>query len=255
MKNNKKEYAVYKHTSPNNKVYIGITGQSPPEKRWLNGRGYTNNKHFNDEIVYYGWDNFTHEILFCNLTKAEAQKKECELIAYYKSTDKNFGYNIRAGGFKQIFDDNEIKIIGNGSGKSAIPVIQYTCSGEFVKIFRNVLVAEAETNICGSNIIKCCDGKLHSAGKFVWRYADPNFNFIDYNYRINRQIVQYAKDGVFIRIYNSIIDAAKENDVDQSSITRCCKGKVQTAGGFIWRYASEVNDLAAALFTFAPEAM
>ncbi len=243
MENKNRKYVVYKHTSPDNKVYIGITGQNPPEKRWANGHGYAQNEYFNSEINRYGWDNFMHEILFDNLTKTEAQKKECELIEHYKSIDKSFGYNIKAGTSKQISDSNEIKIIGNSSGKSAIPIAQYTCSGEFIKIFRNVLVAESESNICGSNIIKCCDGKLHSAGKFVWRYADPNFNYINYNYRINRQVVQYTKDGLFVRVYNSIIEADRENNVDQSSITKCCKGKVRTAGGFVWRYISDVEDV------------
>jgi hypothetical protein len=251
MKENKIEdrnYVVYKHTSPSNKVYIGITGQTPPEKRWANGHGYTQNEYFNDEIIQYGWDNFMHEILFCNLTRIEAQEKECEMIAYYKSTDKSFGYNIKTGGFRHILDNNEIRIIGNGSGKSSIPISQYTCLGEFIRTFRNVLVAEAETNICSGNIIKCCEGKLHSAGKFVWRYDDPKFNLIDYNYKTNRQVIQYTKNGIFICIYNSIIEAYEKTNVDRSSITRCCRGKQQTAGKFIWRYASEIQDPTAPLF-------
>ena len=247
-KTEKRNYVVYKHTSPSNKVYIGITGQIPPEKRWANGHGYTQNEYFNSEIIQYGWDKFSHEILFYDLTKDEAQKKECELIMQYKSTDKNFGYNIKTGGFRQILDNNEIKIIGDGTGKSAIPIIQYTCSGEFIRIFRNVLVAEVETNICGSNIIKCCDGKLHSAGKFVWRYADPNFNIIDYNYKINKQVVQYTKNGIFIGMHNSIIEAYEKTNIDRSSITRCCRNKQQTAGGFIWRYASDIQEPTAPLF-------
>ena len=92
----KRNYVVYKHTSPSNKVYIGITGQIPPEKRWANGHGYTQNEYFNSEIIQYGWDKFSHEILFYGLTKNEAQKKESELIIQYKSTDKNFGYNIKS---------------------------------------------------------------------------------------------------------------------------------------------------------------
>ena len=73
----KRNYVVYKHTSPSNKVYIGITGQIPPEKRWANGHGYTQNEYFNSEIIQYGWDKFSHEILFYGLTKDEA-------IAYIK---------------------------------------------------------------------------------------------------------------------------------------------------------------------------
>lgn len=90
-------YIVYKHTSPSNKVYIGITSVKP-ELRWRNGTGYPNNKYFSAAIQKYGWSNFKHEILFSNLTKEEACAKEIELIAFYKSNDEEFGYNILSGG-------------------------------------------------------------------------------------------------------------------------------------------------------------
>jgi group I intron endonuclease len=90
-------YIVYKHVSPSKKVYIGITSQSP-EKRWMNGRGYSNNNYFTKAIKKYGWDKFKHEILFEGLTKCEAEQKEIELIAEYKSNQRKYGYNISAGG-------------------------------------------------------------------------------------------------------------------------------------------------------------
>ena len=90
-------YYVYKHTSPSNKIYIGITQQNP-EKRWQCGAGYSGNIHFINAIKKYGWKNFTHEILFSGLTEEEAKAKEIELIAYYDSTDVNKGYNISPGG-------------------------------------------------------------------------------------------------------------------------------------------------------------
>lgn len=40
-------YSVYKHTCPNNKVYIGITSRKP-EKRWKNGYGYIDTEIFID---------------------------------------------------------------------------------------------------------------------------------------------------------------------------------------------------------------
>lgn len=39
------KYKVYKHTTPSNKVYIGITSQTI-SKRWQNGRGYITNEYF-----------------------------------------------------------------------------------------------------------------------------------------------------------------------------------------------------------------
>ena len=90
-------YCVYKHTSPTGKVYIGITSRSV-EKRWGNGTGYQGNRHFYSAIQKYGWKNFTHEIIACELTKKEACEMEIEFIAKYNSTDPRFGYNISTGG-------------------------------------------------------------------------------------------------------------------------------------------------------------
>ena len=69
-------YSVYKHTNKvNGKVYIGIT-YNKPEVRWgSNGIGYKRQLFWN-AIQKYGWDNFTHEILF----ESQAYQKEIELI-------------------------------------------------------------------------------------------------------------------------------------------------------------------------------
>ena len=76
-----KVYSVYQHINViNNKKYIGITKQVP-ENRWGNeGINYKNSPRFYNAILKYGWDNFIHEILYTNLTKEEACKKEIELI-------------------------------------------------------------------------------------------------------------------------------------------------------------------------------
>lgn len=242
MKENKiedRKYVVYKHTSPNNKVYIGITGQYPPEKRWANGYGYTQNEYFRSEIIEYGWNNFQHEILFDNLTKSEARQKEKELILFYKSTDKELGYNVISGNLNELPNELRKKIRHNT--KNIIPVMQFTLSGEFVKKYDSVTIAGEETNICISNIAKCCKEKLKSAGNYVWRYADCNLNSITYNHKTNKQVTQYTKNGVSICVHNSIIEASVKSNVDQSSITKCCKGKLQTAGGYIWKYTDENN--------------
>lgn len=90
-------YSVYRHTSPNGKVYIGITSKKP-EYRWNGGRGYWQNKHFTNAIMRYGWDNFKHEILATGLEKSAACDLERAMIAYHKSNDPNHGYNNSIGG-------------------------------------------------------------------------------------------------------------------------------------------------------------
>lgn len=90
-------YAVYKHTAPNGKVYIGITSKKP-EARWNNGRAYWQNKHFTNAIKHYGWESFEHEILYSGLNKSKACELERKLIAEHKSNNCAFGYNLSSGG-------------------------------------------------------------------------------------------------------------------------------------------------------------
>ena len=69
------------------------------EKRWgKDGAGYKTQQYFWRAIQKYGWDNFEHEVVASNLTKAEAEKVEIDLIAYYKSNQRGFGYNVESGG-------------------------------------------------------------------------------------------------------------------------------------------------------------
>lgn len=72
-----KDYCVYKHTLPNNKVYIGITKQIP-SLRWANGRGYKHSNYFYNAILKYGWLNIRHEILRDCLTIEEAKILNCD---------------------------------------------------------------------------------------------------------------------------------------------------------------------------------
>ena len=98
MTKTEKLFLVYCHTNNiNEKKYIGITCQEP-NQRFRNGKGYKTNQHFFSAIKKYGWDNFSHEILFENLTKDEAMKKEIYLISKYNTRDPSFGYNITPGG-------------------------------------------------------------------------------------------------------------------------------------------------------------
>ena len=110
-------YCVYKHTTPNNKVYIGITSKNPLE-RWNNGHGYASNKHFTNAIMKYGWDNIQHEILFEGLTKEEACQKEIELIAFYKSNNCEFGYNRSSGGEWSAIGAYKVLITHEGKTQS-----------------------------------------------------------------------------------------------------------------------------------------
>ena len=113
-----KLYAVYKHTSPNGKIYIGITLRKPIY-RWNNGKGYLKQVYFYNAILKYGWENIKHEILFENLTKEEAEQKEIELIRFYKSNQRAYGYNIANGGRTRgsVSEETKLKLSEMYKGK------------------------------------------------------------------------------------------------------------------------------------------
>ena len=91
------KYCVYKHTFPNGKVYIGMTGRNPLN-RWQGGHGYKSQRLVCNAIMKYGWNNIKHEILFTELSMEEAERLEMELIEKFDSTNPNHGYNISKGG-------------------------------------------------------------------------------------------------------------------------------------------------------------
>ena len=93
-----RQYFVYKHTVPNDKVYIGITCCQEPELRWYYGFGYKQNALFYADIEKFGWDNIKHEILYKGLSPQEARDKEIELIELYRATNSQYGYNLDIGG-------------------------------------------------------------------------------------------------------------------------------------------------------------
>lgn len=111
------DYTLYIHTTPNNKVYIGITHLKPKHRYGKNGNGYSSCTLFWRAIQKYGWDNIQHIALADNLSKEWACKLEQDLIWKYKSNDPKYGYNGSAGGesgsFGHIMSEESKQKISN----------------------------------------------------------------------------------------------------------------------------------------------
>lgn len=195
-----RNYCVYKHTTPNGKVYIGMTGRKPIY-RWHNGKGYKNNVHFTNAIKKYGWENIKHEILLDNLTKEEAFNREIEYIAKYKSTEKKYGYNKSTGGeisflgfhhteeAKRIIAEKQ-RIINLGKHLSEETKLKMSKAKKGIKWSeerkkqRSIPIICVETNtvyygqheaqrqlgISEKNINSCLKGRRKKAGGYQWRY-------------------------------------------------------------------------------------
>lgn len=59
------------------------------------------------------------------------------------------------------------------------------------------------------------------------------------NNKTNVPVLQFDKDGTFIREYYSQKQASRELNITSQSINRSCNNNRNTAGGFIWRKKGE----------------
>jgi hypothetical protein len=55
-----------------------------------------------------------------------------------------------------------------------------------------------------------------------------------------KKIIQYDSNDNFIKIFLTINDAIKENDISESSIRRCCRNQNKILKGFKWKYEESI---------------
>ncbi len=225
-----KTYCIYKHTLPNQKVYIGQT--CDVKRRWRESN-YVGNCLFYRAIKKYGWNNIAHEILEDQLTLEQANEREKYYIALYNSTDSNYGYNLRAGGEGGGMIVNKTEQFKKRYKK----VYQYDLNGEFVAEWDNLAAAAEE---CGAKdkitgISQCCNGKKKTAYGFQWRYEKFESLPKQKLTGVAKRIVQKDLEGNIIQIYNSLNEAKNALGMkSHKSISNVLNGEAKTAYGFLW---------------------
>ena len=234
-------YKVYKHTNIiNNKVYIGLTKQEP-KRRWQNGYGYIDNSYFYNSIIKYGWDGFKHEVLYDNLTKEEAMQKEIELIKYYKSNNRKYGYNMSKGG--EASDENFSKRYGKDNPKSRRIRVIDADTKKIIKIYESQTQASIDLEINRKGITKNCLGQSKTYKGYIFEYDDCEF-IKPQKYKPGKHPnhkttkVKCIDDN---KIFKSIKEAGEYYNIRPNNISHCLyNGSMyKTAGGKRWCYATQ----------------
>ena len=243
-------YCVYCHTNKiNGKKYIGITSMSV-NKRWQNGNGYKNNRHFNGAIQKYGWENFEHKIIFNNLTKEEAEAQEKFLIKLYQTNDRFFGYNISNGGeakgkHSKETKENLSKLAKERYRKEKNPMYNRKHTKEakqkMSKALKGRTISEEQrkklsASLKGRKVSQETRKKLSKALK-----GKPSkTKGIKRKEETKKKISQAKKISVIClndkKIFPSITEAAVYYNVDNSSIGKICKGKKKSAKGLVFAF-------------------
>lgn len=227
-------YTVYKHTSPEGKVYIGITGRTP-SRRWHGGSAYRNNPHFYAAIKKYGWENFKHELLAEHLTKEEACATEIRLIKKYNSQDPKRGYNLSPGGDKttlgyHLTEETRRKISDAAKARHTPPRTE-SWKRNLSEALRGHEVSE-ETREKLRQVL----GNRFNTPEARARQKENTPRGPRHH---NAKAVLCTDTGV---IYPTLTEAARAAGCSYTNIARCCTGRQKSAGGFNWRYIPKAGD-------------
>lgn len=132
-----------------------------------------------------------------------------------------------------------------GSLYKAKTIHQYNLNGTYIQSFSSVSEAaralqQDDIKASTSNISYACNGKTQSAYGYLWSYIKKDMPEKKIRHT---KVNQYSLDGKYIKTYNTLTEAAKENNINNiSTIINVCTGKRKTAGGYIWKYYNNSLD-------------
>lgn len=244
-------YLVYKHTSPSNKVYIGITKQTA-EGRWKNGFGYQSSPHFWNAIQKYGWDAIEHEVLFDGLTEEDACKLEQQLIKDYDSINPLYGYNQKSGGQlgSSMNDDALIKLKESLKRFYAEHPEARKRIADRVTGFHHTEESKEKMRVAkqGRHFMQTEEWRRH-IGEANKRkilsdsslYEDICARCRDNGKKRSVPVIQLDLDDNFIAQYESATEAQRQTGAKNCNIVMCCKGLRHTANGYKWQFAAQYN--------------
>lgn len=209
----------------NGKSYIGQSIEI--EHRFAKHKCAKDDFYIHRAIRKYGISNFSFEILE-ECDKSLLNEKEKFWIDKINTLVPN-GYNMIQGG-------------SNGAGLAKGKEIeQYDLEGNYITSYPSANQASQMTGISHGNICACCREERKYAGKFQWKYKNSNKIIKTFDKIIKvvkkENIIQQIdkKTNLVIKEYPTLSSAGKENKINISNISECCKGKRKTAGGYKWK--------------------
>lgn len=128
-------------------------------------------------------------------------------------------------------------------------IFQINNQNKIVKVWNNIYeILDANKKYKKSSIYASCNDNIKTAYNYVWTYEN-NYD-INFDYSIKfiknrtyKTIYQFKKNGVFINKYNSLIEAENLTGIGKTAISQCARHELKTAGGFIWLFEAEIENI------------
>lgn len=148
---------------------------------------------------------------------------------------------------RKISEANKGKRMGSES-PYAKKVVQYDLNGNFIKVWGSVVDAERVLGVDAGNISKCCNNyKYHKTiAGYIWRWFGDELTeeyISSCNQKNKKYVSQYSLSGELICVFESVSEAGKATGIPHTNIIRNCKGRANSAGGYIWRYYENTEDI------------
>ena len=194
-----------------NKKYIGQTLEKDINERWKSHfKKGSNCRYLKHALKKYGKSNFKFDII-CICFDKDCDKYEQEYMDKYNTLVPN-GYNLRQAGNNGRHNEETKKKISNS-----------------VRLNYAKLTPEQKK--------KYIEKRSGANNPQFGKKRTPEEKEKLRNKKTNRKVDCFNLQNELIATYKTIKDACDATGSNNSSISKCCKGKVKTCKGFIWRYS------------------
>ena len=210
---------IYKITNPSGAIYIGksknIISRFKDYKHLKENNKQT--KIYNS-LQKYGWIKHTFEIIE-ECSKLNLNKQERYWQDYYNSFYKGLNCILTQTNSKSGKLSKETCLKKSKSMKGKYIRKGSTHSDESKQLMSDIAKGKPKPWLKG-----------RTAPGLGRTRTENELN------KMRKVVIQLSKQGEFIQEWPSIREASIKTNTYDSGITLCCKGKLKTAGGYIWKY-------------------
>lgn len=252
-------YYIYCYTNKiNGKQYIGST-INPLNIRY-NQHKYNSQQPNNPKYNYplyqafrkYGLDNFDYECLQeCNCSEEKLRLLEQQYIDMFDCITPK-GYNQTRDTLHPINTKESYEKMKQTKRDNANQVAELDENNNIINFWNSIIDCAEQENLNAGHIADCCRGERKTTDnrRFCWIINDE-LKIPEYigqnNYKgekgttqiqsTSRKVAKIDLDtNKVIQIYDTIALASRENNCDNSAISKVCRGLRKRTGGFGWKY-------------------
>ena len=178
----------------NGKRYIGQTIQelSVRRQQHLDSVKYNNSgcRLFKRALNKYGENNFIWKVIDTAISREELNLKESFWIEFFRTTDVDFGYNLKGGGYNPFLTDQVKQAIGDaqrgalnhsygkfGADNSSSKAVMIVDTGEVFSAVSEL--CRKYTDYSVSRVCSACRGERYTYKGHIFRYLDAEGNILN----------------------------------------------------------------------------